>query len=256
VDVLGVGVSTLTMAETVDRVICWAGEPQNPAGPRYVCASTVHGVMEAWRDPALRRILNQAAIITADGMPLVWLARANGHRRAERVYGPTLMLEICRASAVLELRHYFYGGVDGVARALAGGLETRFPGLVAAGWYCPPFRPLTEAEAADVARDINDAGADIVWVGLSTPKQERWISEMRRRLTAKVMLSVGAAFDFHTGRVKQAPPPLQQAGLEWAYRLVQEPRRLWRRYLHNNPMFVMLAMLQLAGLKKFGELDT
>jgi len=173
----------------------------------------------------------------------------------ERVCGPSLMLRVCQASAALPIRHFFYGGVPGVGERLAATLRGRFAGLQVAGWYCPPFRSLTEVEKRDVAARINSAQTDIVWVGLGTPKQERWAAEMRSRLAARVIITVGAAFDFHTGRVKRAPSFLQSAGLEWAFRLWQEPRRLWKRYVYNNPVFLWLALLQLAGLRKAANAD-
>lgn len=246
--VLGVGVSTLSLAETVELILGWAVGVREPDGPRSVCATTVHGLMEAWHDPAFRQILNRAGLVTADGMPLVWLGRLRGHAAMERVYGPDLMLRVCAASTGREVRHYFCGGVEGVAEQLAANLRNRFPGLTVAGSYSPPFRPLTDGAAREVAHRINSSGADIVWVGLGTPKQERWMAEMSVRLNARVLVSVGAAFDFHTGRVRQAPPVVQRAGLEWAFRLSHEPRRLWRRYAVNNPLFVMLAGLELLGL--------
>src|SRR5438552_2650336 len=211
--------------------------------------------MEGWRDPGFRGILADASIVTADGMPLVWLGNLLGHGGMERVCGATLMLRVCEVSAVLPIRHFFYGGVPGVGERLAATLGERFAGLQVAGSYCPPFRSLTEAEKQGVSARINSAGTDILWVGLGTPKQERWAAEMRSRLAAKVIITVGAAFDFHTGRVRRAPLFLQSVGLEWAFRVWQEPRRLWRRYVYNNPVFLWLAVLQLAGLKKVANGD-
>ena len=254
VEILGVPVSTLSLADTVRRVVDWALSPEADRA-RVICATTVHGLMEGWRDPGFRGILAEAAIVTADGMPLVWLGSLQGHVGMERVCGPTLMLRVCEASAALPIRHFFYGGGSGVGERLSATLGERFAGLQVAGWYCPPFRSLTEGETQGVAGRIDSAGTDIVWVGLGTPKQERWAAEMRSRLAAKVIITVGAAFDFHTGRVKRAPLFLQSAGLEWAFRLWQEPRRLWRRYAYNNPVFLWLAVLQLAGLKKVANGD-
>ncbi len=252
VEILGVPVSTLPLAETVRRVVDWALAPEADRA-RVVCATTVHGLMEGWRDPGFRTILAEAAMVTADGMPLVWLGSLQGHAGMERVCGPSLMLRVCEASAGLPIRHFFYGGVPGVGERLAATLGDRFAGLQVAGWYCPPFRSLTAGEKQDVAAKIDGAGTDIVWVGLGTPKQERWAAEMRSRLATKVIITVGAAFDFHTGRVKRAPLFVQSAGLEWAFRLWQEPRRLWRRYVYNNPAFLWLALLQLAGFKRFTQ---
>jgi N-acetylglucosaminyldiphosphoundecaprenol N-acetyl-beta-D-mannosaminyltransferase len=172
-----------------------------------------------------------------------------------RVFGPDLMIEVCRRSTqpANPLRHFFYGGSPGVAAELATRLTERFVGLAAVGCMSPPFRELAEDEVLAIADTINRSGADVVWVGLGTPKQERWAAAMRSRLHAKVLVTVGAAFDYHTGRLRRAPPLMQRAGLEWAYRLAQQPGRLWRRYLINNPLFVVLAAAELLGLAKFGE---
>jgi N-acetylglucosaminyldiphosphoundecaprenol N-acetyl-beta-D-mannosaminyltransferase len=211
----------------------------------------VHGVIEGRRDATFRRILNRAALVLPDGMPLVWFGRLRGHRGIQRVYGPGFMEAVLARTAGAAVRHFFYGGQPGVAEDLARRMSARFPGLKIAGTYCPPFRPLSQSELEMVARTINEAGPDIVWVGLSTPKQERWIAEVRERLRAKVVVSVGAAFDYHTGRLRQAPAWMQRAALEWLFRLWQEPGRLWRRYAVNNPRFLGLAVLQLAGLAEF-----
>jgi N-acetylglucosaminyldiphosphoundecaprenol N-acetyl-beta-D-mannosaminyltransferase len=168
-----------------------------------------------------------------------------------RVYGPDLMRHVCELSAGTGARHFMYGGAPGVPEELGRRLAEAFPGLDVVGAHSPPFRALSQTETSNIARLINASNADIVWVGLSTPKQERWIESVREQLHVKVMLSVGAAFDFHTGRVRQAPGWMQSRGLEWLYRLAQEPRRLWRRYAYNNPIFLGLAFLQITGLKQF-----
>jgi N-acetylglucosaminyldiphosphoundecaprenol N-acetyl-beta-D-mannosaminyltransferase len=172
-----------------------------------------------------------------------------------RVYGPDLMLEICRLSIGSGISHFFYGGAPGVAERLAGRLSVRFPGLRVAGWHCPPFRELTSIELEEVVARVNGVSPDVVWVGLGTPRQERWATAVRSRLRAKVLATVGAAFDFHSGRLRQAPPLLRRAGLEWAYRLAQEPSRLWRRYLRNNPLFVILAGAELLGVTRLRNTD-
>jgi N-acetylglucosaminyldiphosphoundecaprenol N-acetyl-beta-D-mannosaminyltransferase len=245
VTLLGVAVSVESADGTAGRIVREAAGHNPTDGLRYVCATSVHGLVEASRDPDFRRILNEAWIITPDGMPLVWLGRRLGARAMERVYGPTLMLRVCELSAPLGLRHFFYGGAPGVADDLARRLTTRFPGLVSVGTHCPPFRPLTRQEMDDATRVINESGADIVWVGLGTPRQERWADAARGRLEAKVAVTVGAAFDFHTERVRQAPRWMQRRGLEWLFRITQEPGRLLRRYASNNPRFVYLAARQL-----------
>lgn len=252
-NVLGVHVSVVSLPDAAEAVVNWAREGRPPEGPRYVCATSVHGVVEAQRDAQFRDILNGAALVVPDGVPLVWFGRLAGRPEIERVYGPALALGICERAAGYRLRHYFYGGAPGVADQLAERLSSRFPGLEIAGTYCPPFRLLEPRELHEVAATINRARPHIVWVGLSTPKQERWIARVRAHLNTGVLVSVGAAFDFLTERVRQAPAWLQQLGMEWAFRLAQEPRRLWRRYARNNPTFVYLAALQLAGLRKFSD---
>jgi N-acetylglucosaminyldiphosphoundecaprenol N-acetyl-beta-D-mannosaminyltransferase len=251
--VLGVRVSTLDLERTARVIVRWAKALKPEDGPQYVCATSVHGLIEGFHDPAFRRILNGASVVTADGMPLAWMGRLRGHRGMRRVYGPALMERVCELSASQGVRHFMYGGAEGVPEELGRRLSDRFPGLAVVGSYAPPFRPLSELELQGVADRINETAADVVWVGLSTPKQERWIDSIGGKLRCKVVLSVGAAFDFHTGRVRQAPPWMQQRGLEWVYRLTQEPRRLWKRYAYNNPMFLGLAFLQMTGLKKFSD---
>ena len=198
--------------------------------------------MRSQKDEKLRQIHNQAGLVTPDGMPLVWLSRLNGFPWVERVYGPDLMLAVCERSLSKGYRHYFYGGLEGVPEKLAESLRRRFPKLQIVGVYSPPFRPLTKDEDECVIQKINQAKPDIVWVGLSTPKQEYWMHEHLHRITAPVMVGVGAAFDFHAGLKKQAPRWMQRSGLEWFFRLVTEPRRLWRRYLINNPWFLWLIL--------------
>lgn len=235
VDVLGVHVSAVSPPQVLDAIESWV------VGRRltYVCVTGVHGVMESQDDPALLEVHNRSGLTVPDGMPLVWCCRRAGHPDTSRVYGPDLMLTVLERAAARGWSSYFYGGADGVARDLARIMSERFPGLVVAGTWTPPFRPLTAEEDAEVVAEINASGADLVWVGLSTPKQERWMADHRARLDAPVLLGVGAAFDFHTGRVRQAPVWMRSRGLEWLFRLLVEPRRLWRRYLRNNPRFVV-----------------
>jgi len=247
VNILGVAVSVINMAqalEAIERWIAWREQ-------HYVCISGVHGIMESQRDEALRCIHNRAGLVTPDGMPLVWLSRLHGQHHVERVYGPDLMLACCERSVVRGYRHFFYGGGAGVAQLLAERLRCRYPGLTVAGTWTPPFRPLSAAEDEAIVREINEADPDIVWVGLSTPKQERWMDAHVGRLHAPVLIGVGAAFDFHAGVKKQAPRWIQQSGLEWLFRLGSEPRRLWRRYLRNNPAFVFRVLLQAAGIARY-----
>lgn len=250
-NVLGVGISAMNYDHALQVIDRWISHRE----AHYVTVTGVHGVMESQRDPKLRDIFNRAGLVTPDGMPMVWLCRAAGHKECSRVYGPELMLRQCEHSIEKGYRHFFYGGAEGVAEQLATTLGKRFPGLQVAGSYCPPFRPLTEEEDREVCRQINDTKPDIVWVGLSTPKQERWMAAHVGKLNCPVMLGVGAAFDFHTGRVKQAPRWMQDAGLEWLFRLTQEPKRLWKRYLVNNPLFVTSLLLTRLGLRELPSIQ-
>ncbi|MGH7879262.1 MAG: WecB/TagA/CpsF family glycosyltransferase, partial [Candidatus Binataceae bacterium] len=217
----------------------------------YVCVTSVHGVVESQRDESLRLIHNNAGMVTPDGMPLVWVSRLMGFRQTQRVYGPDLMLAVCERAAARGYRHFFYGGGPGVAERLSERLCNRYPGLRVAGIHSPPFRALSPAEDCAVVEQINSSGADIVWVGISTPKQERWMAAHVRRLNAAALIGVGAAFDFHAGLKKQAPRWMRRSGLEWTFRLATEPRRLWRRYLASNPVFVALVAMQLMGGKTY-----
>jgi N-acetylglucosaminyldiphosphoundecaprenol N-acetyl-beta-D-mannosaminyltransferase len=235
VDVLGVGVSAIDMDRAVAEVTRWIEERRQ----HYVCVTGVHGVMESQRDPELLAIHNASGLTTPDGMPLVWAGRRAGMAHMRRVYGPDLMLAVCELAADRGWSCFFYGAADGVPELLAERLTERFPGLKVAGAMSPPFRPLTPEEDAAVVERINAASPDILWVGLSTPKQERWMAAHLGRLRVPVMVGVGAAFDMHAGRLPQAPGWMQASGLEWLYRLYREPRRLWRRYLRNNPRFVL-----------------
>jgi N-acetylglucosaminyldiphosphoundecaprenol N-acetyl-beta-D-mannosaminyltransferase len=245
-DVLGTGISAIDLATAVDVIEDWVERGER----RYVCVANVHSVMEAYRDPSLREVMNRSGLTTPDGMPLVWLLEHAGHRPVSRVYGPDLLLEVCRRSAATGHRHFFLGGAEGVADTMADRLRARFPGLQVAGTLSPPFRPLSPEEDVALVRTVNQAAPDMVWVGLGAPKQERWMAAHRDRLTAPAIIGVGAAFDFHAGAVRQAPPVLQRAGLEWAYRLTREPRRLWHRYLVYNPWFVVLTARQLLRARR------
>jgi N-acetylglucosaminyldiphosphoundecaprenol N-acetyl-beta-D-mannosaminyltransferase len=182
---------------------------------------------------------------------MVWIGRLQGFREMNRVYGPDLMLSVCELSRRKGHTHFLYGGGEGVAQKLRQTLEARFPGIKILGVHTPPFRPLDPGEEAGLIRRINEMKPDIIWVGLSTPKQERFMAQYCAKFDATLLFGVGAAFDFHAGRVRQAPRWMQRSGLEWFFRLGCEPRRLWRRYLKNNPVFVYRILCQLAGLKKY-----
>lgn len=247
VNVLGVGISAITVARAVDVIEGWIAA----ADHQYVCVTGVHGVMESQDHPEVRDIHNCAGLVTPDGMPLVWLSRLKGYRHVDRVYGPDLMLACCAASVSKGYRHFLYGGAPGVPERLAAKLQERFRGLMIVGTWSPPFdEPTPVQERANIER-INAANPDIVWVGLSTPKQERWMARHVGRLGAHVLIGVGAAFDFHAGLKRQAPRWMQRSGLEWLFRLGTEPRRLWRRYLSNNPRFVCRILLQAIGVVRY-----
>jgi N-acetylglucosaminyldiphosphoundecaprenol N-acetyl-beta-D-mannosaminyltransferase len=239
--VLGVDVSAITQHDAVAQIERWIARRQQ----NYVCITGAHGVIASRDDPNLRRILNSAGLTTPDGMPLVWMGHALGHKHTRRVYGPDLMRALSEVSARRGYRQYYYGGADKVAERLANTLARSYRGLQVAGHFCPPFRALTSAEDEAVVNTINAAKPDIVWVGLSTPKQEYWMAAHIGRIEAPIMIGVGAAFDFLAGLKPQAPAWMQQSGLEWSYRLATEPRRLWRRYLSIVPRFLVLAAWQL-----------
>lgn len=247
VNVLGVGISAIDLRIAIETIEAWIA-----AGARqYVTVTGVHGVMECQHDEELRRIHNAAGMVTPDGMPMVWLSRLHGQRHVDRVYGPDLMAAVCDRSCARGWRHFLYGGGDGVAERLRACLEARFPGIVIAGTHTPPFRPLTPEEDAAVVETINAAAPDIVWVGLSTPKQEHWMAEHLGRVQAPVLVGVGAAFDIHAGLKPEAPRWIQRSGLQWLFRLMVEPRRLWRRYLETVPRFLWLVTHQLTGLTRY-----
>jgi N-acetylglucosaminyldiphosphoundecaprenol N-acetyl-beta-D-mannosaminyltransferase len=247
VNVLGVGISVLNLKIARDAI----ASAVRSRHKGYICVTGVHGVMEAQDDGNFKKILNAAFLCTPDGMPMVWAGKLNGHREMGRVYGPDLMLDICAWSETSGCRHFFYGGAEGVAELLAQNLQTRFPQLQIAGTFTPPFRPLTPEEEKSLRTRITTLQPDILWVGLSTPKQERFMAEFLPKLDVTLMIGVGAAFDFHSGRVKQAPRWMQRSGLEWFYRLCSEPRRLARRYLCNNPLFVVKFAGQLSRLRRY-----
>jgi N-acetylglucosaminyldiphosphoundecaprenol N-acetyl-beta-D-mannosaminyltransferase len=223
-----------------DRTLEWIDATVANRDAGYVCVAAVHTVMACQEDAELRAAVLGADFTVPDGQPLVWALNALGADLPDRVYGPELMDRACARAARTGRRFYLYGGRNhGALAELARVLRLRHPGLKIVGGHCPPFRPLTDAEEEAVADEINRSGADVVWVGIGVPKQEKWMARMRDRLDAPVLIGVGAAFDFHAGLVPQAPEALQRLGLEWAFRLVQEPRRLWRRYLRYNPRFVL-----------------
>ena len=247
VNVLGVGISVLNLRTALDAI----AEAVRDRRRGYICINGVHGVMEAQADAIFKNILNRAFLGTPDGIPMVWLGKLHGHREMNRVYGPDLMLEVCACSETSGCKHFFYGGADGVAEQLQRRLQEKFPKLEVVGTFTPPFRPLNVAEEKELQAMVHAAQPDILWVGLSTPKQEKFMAEFLPKLDVTLMVGVGAAFDFHAGRTRQAPRWMQRSGLEWLFRLACEPRRLGKRYLKNNPLFAWKIAGQLSGLKKY-----
>lgn len=247
VNVLGVGISALNLESAV-ATLAKALE----SGRRgYVCVTGVHGVMESQSDASLRQIHNRSLLTTPDGMPMVWMGRLAGHRTMSRVYGPELMEHVFEWTRRSGHTHFFYGGNTGVAEELKQRLEAKYPGIRIVGTYTPPFRPLTTEEEKALIDQVATAKPDFLWVGLSTPKQERFMAAYADKLDARILMGVGAAFDFHAGRVKQAPRWIQRSGFEWLYRTCREPRRLWKRYFRNNPIFLWKVLGQCTGLRRY-----
>ncbi|MGA9882244.1 MAG: WecB/TagA/CpsF family glycosyltransferase [Candidatus Acidiferrales bacterium] len=245
--VLNVRVDAVQIPDAIDRIEWWI---RNRSRCRYVAVTGMHGVTEAQHDYDLTRVLNAADLVVPDGMPLVWIGRLRGHRLRRRVYGPELMLSFCQATASKGYRHFLYGGSPEVCDRLSETLRQRFHGISIVGAYSPPFRPLTLDESSEIVDTINRAAPDVVWVGLSTPKQERWMHEYRSRLRVPVLVGVGAAFDINSGTKKQAPEWMREHGFEWLFRLIQEPRRLWRRYLVCGSQFVFLVAMEFLGVRR------
>jgi N-acetylglucosaminyldiphosphoundecaprenol N-acetyl-beta-D-mannosaminyltransferase len=246
-NILGIGVHAVNMARAVDLI---EGIIEN-SEKGYVCLSGVHGIMEARRDAELRSIVNRATLVAPDGMPTVWLGWLQGLRSMRRVFGPDLMLDVCRRSVAKGYTHFLYGGNPSVAEQLKQNLERKFPGIRIVGTYTPPFRALSPKEEGRIRKRFTRLKPDITWVGLSTPKQDRFMAKYISSLDTKVMIGVGAAFDMHTGRIRDCPQWMKPAGLQWLHRLWQEPSRLWHRYLYYNPLFLFYITLQLAGLHRY-----
>lgn len=240
VNVLGVGVHATNM----DRATSFLLDAARDRLGGYVCVTGVHGVMESQRDESLRVLQNHSLLTVPDGMPMTWVGRLRGHKRMNRVYGPALMLRIFDESAALGLTHFLLGGGQGVVEALADAMRSRNPSTRILGLHTPPFRPLSDAEESALVDELKRLAPSYCWVGLSTPKQERLAARLSRLVPGTVFLAVGAAFDLNAGLLRQAPSWMQRSGLEWLFRLGVEPRRLWRRYLGNNPAFVWRIFVQ------------
>lgn len=253
-DVLGVGISPLNLYSATQKILAASAQPGFLG---YVTVTGVHGVMESQRDDSLKKIHNQSFLSVPDGMPMVWVGKWNGFNEIGRVYGPDLMLSVMEATCKTGKRHFLFGGADGVTDKLEAQLTRKFEGLSVVEKITPPFRPLTQDEEETLAYSIGTTRPHFFWVGLSTPKQERFMHDFLKKYPdlasdwdhGLVMLGVGAAFDFHAGLVTQAPAWMQKSGLEWFFRLLIEPKRLWRRYLYNNPRFIWHIFSQLTRPK-------
>lgn len=247
VNILGVGISAVDLQHAVNSSLSLIAS----GAKGYVCVTGMHGIMEAQLDSGFRAIQNSSFLTIPDGIPTVWIGRSTGHNNMEQVRGADFMLGLCRASATTGVRHFLYGGKPGVAPLLRDVLTRRFPGLQIVGTYTPPFRPLTPEEEADLKHTLEEARADVLWCGISTPKQERFMAQYLHTLPVSLMVGVGAAFDLNAGLLQDSPYWVQQCGLQWAHRLYQEPRRLWKRYVLNIPRFLWLYLMQRAGVRAY-----
>lgn len=246
-NILGVSISAVNLDQATATLDGWIQARE----ANYICVTPVHSVMECYHQPNLRPIFNHSGMTTPDGMPIVWLLRWYGYKHVDRVYGPDLMRAVCQQSALKGYRHFLYGGAPDVPESLAHILQKTYPDITIVGAYSPPFRALTAEEDKALIAQINATKPDIVWVGLGSPKQERWMAEHVGKIEGATLVGVGAAFDFLSGRKKQAPRWIQRSGFEWLFRLMTEPNRLWRRYLTNNPLFIILMIAQMLGLKRW-----
>lgn len=244
-NIIGLKISLTDYSNAIGSVMLWSQNDKSC----YICAANVHMLMEAHDSPDFARIVNEADLVTPDGMPLVWMMRLKGQRNQQRVYGPTLMLHVLSIAARENIPVGFYGGAPHVLDTLVERMKERFNGLNIVYSYSPPFRELSPQEKEEVVGNIDRSGVRILFVGLGCPKQEIWMAEHRGKVRA-VMLGVGAAFDFHSGVKSQAPSWMQSLGLEWLFRLLTEPRRLWKRYLYHNSRFIFLAIADLLGFRR------
>jgi len=247
VNVLGVQIEPLAMEPAVARV----AEALRENRKGYVCMIGVHGVMEAQRNPSLAAAYANCLIAVPDGMPTVWVGRSQGYEHMQRVAGPDLMLEIFRRREFSGYTHFLYGGKEGIAEELRASFHQRFPWARIVGTYMPPYRELSPREEEEMIGLIRRLKPDIIWVGIGAPKQEQFMNRYLPRLETRLMFGVGAAFDYHTGRIKDCAEWIKRAGLQWLHRLMQDPRHLWWRYLRNNPAFVWRIALQLTGVAKY-----
>ncbi len=245
VSILNIPILNKNMGDAISILSTWIKNKE----ARYVCAADVHSIMRAQHDPVHRDALQHADMVTPDGRPLVWVGKLRGEKAMDRVSGPDLLPELCKESVKQGWKHYFYGGAEGIAEKLASELQEKFPDIQIVGWDCPPFRKLSQSEQYEALEKIRQSGAQIVWVGLGCPKQEIWMRNNIQKLDHQLLIGIGAAFDFHTGRIKRAPLWMQHYGLEWAHRLASEPKRLWKRYFIMAPKFVYQSLRETIVLK-------
>lgn len=239
-EVLGTKISAINLEMAVAQIADWIKARTKV----YVCVAPVSTVMDCQDDPNYRQIINRADMVTPDGMPIVWLGRRSGQKQVSRTYGPDLMESVCGAGQAKGYKHFFYGGNQKTADALSQSLKKRFPQIQIVGEHVPGFLAVGEREDPQVIEKINRSGADILWVGLGSPKQDYWMSLHRHQIAVPVIIGAGAAFDFLAGTKPQAPRWMQRSGLEWVFRLCCEPRRLWKRYLVGNTRFIFLLLTQ------------
>lgn len=246
-NVLGVEIDAFNLEQVLAR-IAHALEVRRKG---YVCLVGVHGVMECQRDPAVAKAIANAELTVPDGMPTVWMGRHQGHTDMQRIAGPDLMLEVLSRDEFRGRTHFLFGGKEGIAAELRDKLMLRYPELKIAGTYTPPFGPMSPEQDEEFRTMIKRTQPDIIWVGISTPRQEFFMAQYLPLLDTTLMFGVGAAFDFHTGRITDCADWIKRAGLQWLHRLLQDPKHLWKRYMRNNPLFLFYAFLQLTGLKSY-----
>lgn len=246
-NILGIRIDAVNMPMAVEAVESAVANRRKG----YVCVAGVHGVMEAFREPDLALVFANAFLVVPDGMPTVWIGHLQGLNKMERVFGPDLMLQLISRSQNTGFSHFLCGGDYGVVEELQLTLQQQFPFARFVGTYTPPFRNMTSEEEHQLVEKLNNLNPDIVWVGLSTPKQEKFMARFWPFLKPMVLIGVGAAFDFHTGHIKDSPTWVKRSGLQWCHRLIQEPSRLWKRYLVNNSQFLCYIGIQLMGLRRF-----
>jgi N-acetylglucosaminyldiphosphoundecaprenol N-acetyl-beta-D-mannosaminyltransferase len=246
-EVLGVRFAAVQIPYVIRKIEEWISD-----GPwaHYISVSNVHSVIESQQNAQLMETLNSCDLNVPDGMPIVWLGRSQGHDLPRRVYGPDLFIEFCRDTQDKHYRHFFYGGTPDVVEALVHKLKEKFPEFQVAGYFSPPFRPLTPPEDLQVIDMINAASADVLWVGLGCPKQELWMQEHHESIRVAAIIGIGQAFNIYAEKLRQAPRWMRENGLEWLFRLLLEPRRLWRRYLVTNTEFIVRLLLETLRVRK------